>query len=329
MSSLLPQRTNFWPVIALLFLIVALPPMFSLTVMLMSGPLKENKTVIIPHGAGAREIAMLLDKNDVIWSPLVFRLASKITGSGQFKAGEYEFTPQQSTAEVMEAMVEGRSVVRLFTVAEGLTSAEILDLLKNDIALSGDAAMPAEGSLLPETYRYSYGDTRASLIARMQKSMQETLNDLWAKRDPAIPLKAPQDAVILASIVEKETGKAAERPRIAGVFYNRLRQNMRLQSDPTVIYAITRVKGPMNRELGHDDMAFPSPYNTYTSDGLPPQPICNPGRASLEAALHPEQNDFLYFVADGTGGHTFSKDLAAHNQNVVKLINLQKSAPKK
>jgi UPF0755 protein len=184
--------------------------------------------------------------------------------------------------------------------------------------MSGDAILPPEGSLLPETYRYSYGDSRAGMISRMQKSMQDALNELWPKRDPAIPLKSPLEAVIMASIIEKETGKAVERPRIAGVFYNRMRSNMRLQSDPTVIYAITLAKGPMNRELVHDDLAFASPFNTYTRDGLPPEPICNPGRAALEAALHPEQNDFLYFVADGTGGHVFSKDLAAHNQNVTK-----------
>ncbi len=161
------------------------------------------------------------------------------------------------------------------------------------------------------------------MITRMQKAMQETLADLWTKRDPSVPLKTPEEAVTMASIVEKETGKPAERPRIAEVFYNRLRHNMRLQSDPTVIYAITRAKGMLDHDLDHDDLAFPSPFNTYTSDGLPPEPICNPGRAALEAALHPEANDFLYFVADGTGGHVFARDLNEHNQNVTKWLKIK------
>jgi UPF0755 protein len=284
----------------------------------MAGPSQSPITVIVPHGMSVREIAALLDKNNAVVSPLAFRVATKILGSDSLKAGEYEITAQESIADIVAKMHDGRSVVHMFTAAEGLTSAEIVALMKSNPALAGDVVMPIDGSLLPETYRYSYGDTRSALVARMQKAMQDALNDLWAKRDMAIPLKSPIEAVVMASIIEKETGKPVERPRIAGVFYNRLRQGMRLQSDPTVIYAIARVKGPMNRDLTHDDLAFPSPYNTYASDGLPPEPICNPGRASLEAALHPEQNDFLYFVADGSGGHAFSRSLNEHNQNVTK-----------
>jgi UPF0755 protein len=184
--------------------------------------------------------------------------------------------------------------------------------------MAGDiVTLPTEGSLLPETYNYSYGDSRAGIIFRMQKAMQETLNTLWEKRDPALTLKSPQEAVIMASIIEKETGKSDERARVAGVFINRLRQNMRLQSDPTVIYAIIRANGMLDHDLNHNDLAFPSPYNTYMSDGLPPGPICNPGRAALEAALHPEVNDYLYFVADGSGGHVFAHNLVTHNQNVT------------
>jgi UPF0755 protein len=201
----------------------------------------------------------------------------------------------------------------------------VTQLLKDIPILTGDiSAPPADGSLLPETYRYSYGDTRESVIARMQKGMQDALADLWAKRDPAITLKTPQEAMVLASIVEKETGKPSERPRIAAVFYNRLKINMRLQSDPTVIYAITKERGLMDHDLDHHDLEFPSPYNTYTSDGLPPQPICNPGRASLEAVLRPETNDYLYFVADGTGGHVFSHSLEEHNRNVANWAKMKK-----
>jgi UPF0755 protein len=170
--------------------------------------------------------------------------------------------------------------------------------------------------LLPETYKYSYGDTRAGLIARMQEAMQKRVGEIWAARDETVPLTSPEQMVVLASIVEKETGKADERPRIAGVFYNRLKVNMRLQSDPTVIYALTQGKGELGRALTHDDLSFVSPINTYASDGLPPQPICNPGRAALEAVTHPEHHNYLYFVADGTGGHAFAADLATHNANI-------------
>jgi UPF0755 protein len=284
----------------------------------LPGPLTESKTVIVPRGAGPHEVAAALDKSGAIYSPILFRFAVKVLAENALKAGEYQISAGQSLADIVQMMHEGRSISHLFTVAEGLTSAEIARLLASLPALGGDTGpMPPEGSLLPESYRYIYGDHRAGLIARMQKSMQETLNDLWAKRDPNAPLASPQEAVIMASIVEKETGKASERPRIAGVFYNRLRQHMRLQSDPTVIYGITRAKGFMDHDIGHEDLAFPSPYNTYMNDGLPPAPICNPGRAALEAALHPEANDFLYFVADGTGGHVFSRTLDEHNRNVT------------
>jgi len=322
LSTPLPSASKHhqssWLVIVLLFLVLALPPISIIAAIMVPGPLPEARTVIVPHGSNVYGIASLLDKNEAIRSKTAFRIAAKLLASYQLKAGEYQITPHQSIADIVVMMHEGDSVVHWFTVAEGLTSADITNLLKNDPALTGDIPVPPEGSLLPETYRYSYGDSRAALIARMQKSMQDALNDLWDKRDPSIPLKTPLEAVTLASIVEKETGKVAERPRIAGVFYNRLHQSMRLQSDPTVIYAIVHAKGSLDHELAHDDLMFPSPYNTYASDGLPPLPICNPGRAALDAAMHPEQNDFLYFVADGTGGHVFSKNLAEHNQNVTK-----------
>lgn len=325
MSQQQPSRTKTTGyILYFCFVLLSLSPFAAVWDYLSPGPLVENKTVIIPHGTSTREISNLLASNGVISYPLVFRVAAKLVSGDSLKSGEYEFTSGQSMADIMLIMHEGHSVVHLLTVAEGLTTTDIEALLKNTPALTGDVAHVAEGSLLPETYRYSYGDSRNSIINRMQKDMQETLNSLWEKRDPAIPLKSAKEAVVLASLIEKETGKAIERPRIAGVFYNRLRTNMRLQSDPTVIYAITLAKGPMSRELVHDDMAFPSPFNTYVSDGLPPEPICNPGRASIEAALHPEQNEFIYFVADGTGGHVFSKDLAQHNQNVTKWNEIKR-----
>lgn len=287
------------------------------------GPLRETKNIVIPHGAGPHEIAALLDNNGAIYNPDLFRVAVKLLADNALKAGEYQISAGQSMAEIVAMLHEGRSITHLFTVAEGLTSAEVTRLLQAMPLLTGDVAIPAEGSLLPESYRYMMGDTRASMVTRMQKSMQETLTELWAKRDPAVPLASPEQAVVMASVVEKETGKASERPRIAAVFYNRLNTHMRLQSDPTVIYAIARAHGFMDHEIEHADLAFPSPYNTYASDGLPPGPICNPGRAALEAALHPETNDYLYFVADGTGGHVFAKTLTEHNQNVAKWNQLR------
>ncbi len=301
-------------------LIMLIPPAIIATAIFMPGPLTDQKTVVIPRGSHVNNIAALLDQSGAIFGPNLFRIAARLVANDVLKAGEYQFPAHQSMANAVMMMRDGKSVVRLFTVAEGLSSIEIAHLLENNPALSGEIPpVPPEGSLLPETYRYSYGDNRASLIARMQKAMQDTLADAWAKRDMSLPLKSPEQAVVMASIIEKETGKPEERPRIARVFYNRLTHSMRLQSDPTVIYALNKGDGPLDHDLDHNDLATNSPYNTYASDGLPPGPICNPGRASINAALHPEQNEFIYFVADGTGGHVFAKDLGEHNINVAKL----------
>ncbi len=294
-----PKR-RAWLVVLLL---LVLSPLALFGAIVAPGPLAQNTTVVVPHGANIHAIAALLEQNNVVTNAIAFRLAAKFVTYDDLKAGEYLFTPHQSPADIALMMHEGKSVIHMFTVTEGMTSAEAVKLLRNDSIVTGDiTAIPPDGSLLPETYRYSYGDSRAGMITRMQKAMKETLDDLWAKRDANLPVQSPEQAVTMASIVEKETGKTVERARVAGVFYNRLRHNMRLQSDPTVIYAIVQAKGPLFRALDHDDLAYQSPYNTYTSDGLPPAPICNPGKATLEAALHPETNDYLYFVADGTGG---------------------------
>ena len=296
--------------------IFILIPVLSVAALFAPGPLSQEKTIVIAHGAKTADIGAQLAQEKAIYLSPLFRLAARLA-SNSLKAGEYAIPAHASTFDIAVMMHEGHSVVRLFTVAEGLTSAEITRLLNNEPVLTGTIdTVPPEGSLLPETYRYSYGDSRSSVIVRMQKSMQAKLNIVWAGRESGLPLNSPQDAVILASIVEKETGKAEERPRIAGVFYNRLRLNMRLQSDPTVIYAITGGKEALARTLTHEDLSFTSPINTYVSDGLPPQPICNPGHAALEAVAHPEHNNFLYFVADGSGGHAFAADLATQNDNI-------------
>jgi UPF0755 protein len=295
----------------------ALTPFAVATALFAPGPLTAETDIVIPYGMRSADIAAQLADKKAVYLAILFRVAAKLAADGSLKAGEYAIPPRASAVAIATMMHDGRSVVRLFTVAEGLTSAEIVHLLDADPVLTGSIdTLPTEGSLLPETYRYIYGDSRASLIARMQKAMQDKLSEAWAGRESGLPLKSPAEAVVLASIVEKETGKPEERPRIAGVFYNRLRDNMRLQSDPTVIYALTQGQPPLQRALTHDDLAFASPVNTYANDGLPSQPICNPGLAALQAVLHPEHHNFLYFVANGSGGHAFAADLATQNQNI-------------
>ena len=292
-----------------------------------TGPAAAETTVVIERGIGVRDIAATLHDAGVIGEPLVFLAGVRLYAAGRpLKAGEYLFPARLSMREVMQQMIDGTTVMHRLTVAEGLTSAEIVALVAGCPELAGEApkAPPADGTLLPETYFFSRGDTRAELIARMQKAMTEKLAELWQRRDASVALKDPADAVTLASIVEKETGVAAERPHVAAVFFNRLAQNMPLQSDPTVIYALTSGKGPLNRALTHADLQTASPYNTYVNAGLPPGPIANPGRASIEAVLHPLTSKDLYFVADGSGGHVFAETLEEHNRNVARWRQVQK-----
>ncbi|MFO1189935.1 MAG: endolytic transglycosylase MltG [Alphaproteobacteria bacterium] len=284
------------------------------------GPLPESVTIIVPRGAGTRVIAGQLSASGIIHDPWSFLAGAVALGdAGRIKAGEYTFAARASGRDVLAKLVAGDAVIRRLTIAEGLTTAQILAQIQAAEGLDGTIGpRPAEGDLLPETYYYRYGDSRADAVARMRRGMSETLAELWAKRAPDLPLSSPAQAVVLASIVEKETGLAAERGRIAGVFYNRLRLGMRLQSDPTVIYGLTGGAGPLDRPLVRADLERDTPYNTYARDGLPPGPIANPGRQSLIAVLNPEATDELYFVADGNGGHVFAKTLAEHNRNVAR-----------
>ncbi len=311
-------------------LVAAISPLLVIAGMHAPGPLAGNKTVVIAHGTKTADIAAQLASEKVVYASLLFRLSARATGP--LKAGEYALPARASSMDIAKMMHEGRSVVRLFTVAEGLTSAEIVGLLNNEPVMTGVIdAPPEEGSILPETYRYTYGDSRSGMMARMQKAMQDKVKSLWQNRQEGLPLDTAQEAVILASIIEKETGKADERARIAGVFYNRLRAPMRLQSDPTVIYAMTLGQRPLERPLTHEDLTYASPFNTYASDGLPPKPICHPGVAALEAALHPERHRFFYFVANGTdGGHAFATDLPRHNENInSRHKTKEKAAPRR
>ena len=293
------------------------------------GPLAADTVIFIPQGSGVEAIARQLHQAGAIEEPLVFRLGVRLLGVGrELRAGEYLFAVALSTRDVIDLLRSGQTVVRRLTLAEGLTSYEIVALVEQAAALEGTVGtVPPEGSLLPETYHYARGDRRDELVARMGRARDKLLSELWAARAPNLPVATPREAVVLASIVEKETGVAGERPRVASVFVNRLRKGMRLQSDPTVVYGLTGGTGALGRALTRTDLQAPSPYNTYLNPGLPPGPIANPGRASLEAVLNPAQTAFLYFVADGSGGHAFAKTLAEHNRNVAKWRRFQKQNP--
>ncbi len=284
------------------------------------GPLAEETNVVIRPGSGLDGIARELAAAGVIRDADHFRIAAKATDQARrLKAGEFAFPAGISLKGALDLLESGETVVRRLTVPEGLTSAEIVALVSQADGLTGELnEVPAEGSLLPETYHYSWGDGRAALVARMQAGLDKALAELWEQRAADLPVETPEEAVILASIVEKETAVAEERPLVASVFVNRLNRGMPLQSDPTVVYALTEGKGPLGRELTRADWRVESPYNTYRERGLPPGPIANPGRESLAAVLDPAESQFLYFVADGTGGHAFAKSLAEHNRNVAK-----------
>ena len=244
----------------------------------------------------------------------------RLFGRGtSLKAGEYQFTRGASAIEALETLAQGKTVKRRLTIPEGLTSAEVAALVRNAPGLDGNvSSVPANGSLLPDTYFYSYGDRRSELIERMRRAMVQTVKQLWDERAPDLKLSNPRDAIVLASIVEKETAREQERPRVAAVFLNRLRLGMPLQADPTVLYALAAETGAkLDRPLMHADLAINSPYNTYRVKGLPPEPIDNPSLASMRAATQPERTADLYFVADGRGGHVFAQTLADHNRNVA------------
>ena len=292
------------------------------------GPLAADKVVNIPRGLGIRDIADLLQREGVIDQPWVFIGGVMVLKArGDLKHGEYQFTKGASLADVVTTIVENKVVQHSLTIPEGLTSEQIVaKLLEND-ALSGQIKeIPREGTLLPETYKFTRGMTREQIIQRMQQAHRRLLQEVWEHRMPDLPIKTPEQLVTLASIVEKETGRPDERSRVASVFVNRLKSKMRLQSDPTIIYGLTGGKGSLGRPIMKSEIEQPTPYNTYVIDGLPPGPIANPGRASLEAAANPARTKDLYFVADGTGGHVFSETYEQHQKNVARLRAIEKNA---
>ncbi len=275
--------------------------------------------VVIKPGIGIKGVAQSLADAGVIERPEVFQIGVRVLGKApQLKAGEYAIPSRASMQAIMTILIEGKSIPHKVTVAEGLTSRMVYDIVKADALLKGGAgAVPPEGSLLPETYLFQRGDTRAELIAKMHKAQTELLDKLWANRAAGLPIKTKAEALVLASIVEKETGIASERPHIASVFMNRLRIGMKLESDPTIIYGIT--KGyPIGRRLLASEVHGATPYNTYVIAGLPPHPICNPGKDSIAAVLNPLSTKDLYFVANGSGGHVFADNIDTQTKNVIK-----------
>lgn len=294
------------------------------------GPLTVSRVIAIPKGEGRIQIARRLEREGVIsnrWTFIASYLVQNALGedSADLKAGEYEFKKHASMADVLRILKTGRSILEKLTIPEGLTSQQIVERMRAAPDLTGEITeVPPEGSLLPDTYRFSKGMDRQELLERMQTQMQRFLAKAWEKRASDLPIKSPEEAVVFASIVERETGRADERARVAGVFMSRLRKGMRLQSDPTVIYGIAKGEGRLGRPITRADLNKKTEHNTYQIDGLPPTPICNPGRSAIEATLNPDETGDLFFVADGTGGHVFSDTLKEHNAAVSNWRKIER-----
>lgn len=302
-----------------------------------AGPLEQNAVAVVPRGETIYDIAARLEKDGIVADRRLFvaqYLSNRMLANGAaektaIKAGEYEIKKGASLRQVLETLVEGKAILLKFTAPEGLTSQQIAERLKADNNFTGDITqIPPEGSLLPDTYRFSRGMTRQEILDRMQAEQQKFVAQAWEKRQADLPMKTPEQALVMASIVEKETGRSDERDRVAAVFINRLRKPMRLQSDPTIVYGLVGGQGPLGRSITRSDIDSKTPYNTYQIDGLPPGPICNPGKAAIEATLNPAKTQDLYFVADGSGGHTFTSTLKDHNAAVQNWRRIERERGK-
>ena len=290
-----------------------------------AGPSTRPTPVVIAAGSSMVKAAGTLEQAGVIASAERFLFQAKVFGGGEsITAGEYEFPARASHSEVLSILQSGKTLQRMVTIPEGLPSVLVHERLMRAPALTGDVPVPEEGSVLPNSYSYQRGEPRAAVLKRMQAAMAKTLAELWAKRSPDTVAKTPQEAVTLASIVEKETGKASERRMIAGVYSNRLKQGIKLDADPTVIYPITKGR-PLGRRILRSELMANNGYNTYAMAGLPAGPIANPGKESIAAVLNPAPTQALYFVADGTGGHVFANTLAEHNSNVQKWYAIRRA----
>ena len=292
------------------------------------GPLTQEKVVLLTREDDGGPLADQLEKAGVIENAALFSIMTLLDGQRHaLKRGEYKFPAGVSMIDVEEMLARHRVVKHKLTIPEGLTTDQIVGRLRDDDLLVGEIKeTPREGSLYPDTYVYERGESRNALIAHMASEMTKTVNAVWQKRATDLPIKSPGELVTLASIVEKETGKADERPRVAGVFINRLQKHMKLQSDPTIVYGLVFGKGTLGHSITKAELQEATPYNTYFIDGLPPGPICNPGRAALEAVANPARNRDLYFVADGTGGHVFAETLDQHQKNVAHWRQIEKEA---
>lgn len=289
-----------------------------------SGPLEQERTFIVQSGSSLGMAARALEEDGVIKSADAFLNRAKIFGGSEpIKAGEFVIPAGASNATILGILQGGKTVQRLITIPEGTPSIIVHEKLMAEKLLTGDIPVPEEGSLLPDSYSFERGESRAAVVARMQKAMKDTIAELWPQKTAASVVKTPEEAVILAAIVEKETALARERRTVAAVYSNRINRNMMLQADPTIIYPITKGK-PLGRRIRQSEIAAVNDYNTYSMVGLPKGPIANPGRASIEAVLNPADSDYLFFVADGKGGHVFARTLAEHNANVEKWFAIRR-----
>lgn len=289
------------------------------------GPSTDDTIIMLEPGSSVASIAQTLEQNSIIENAEIFTAAVRVKRvQGALKAGEYEVPSRASILEVIDLLTDGKSILHAITIPEGLTSAQILRLIVADEVLVGDILETVdEGALLPETYSFTRGETRDAVIRRMKAAQDEMLEAAWSERAMELPISTPQEAIILASIVEKETGLADERPLIASVFVNRLNRGMRLQSDPTIIYGLTQGE-PLGRGLRQSEIRGETAYNTYVINGLPPTPIANPGADAIKAVLNPVESEFLFFVADGTGGHAFAKTNREHQRNVAQWRRIER-----
>ncbi|EZP70448.1 Aminodeoxychorismate lyase [Sphingomonas paucimobilis] len=290
-----------------------------------AGPAASDINVVVPEGASIADAAVLLKRAGAVRSADAFLTRTKVFGRGKsIKAGEFVIPKGASNAEIFSILQGGKTLTRLVTIPEGMPSILVYERLMANDQLTGTIEVPPEGSVLPDSYAFDKGESRAAVLKRMQDAMTRTLAKLWAERSPAAVVKTPREAIILASIVEKETSVPSERPMVAGVYGNRLKTGMMLQADPTIIYPITKGK-PLGRRIKKSEIAAVNDYNTYAMTGLPKGPIANPGRLSILAVLQPAQTRALYFVADGKGGHIFADTLEQHNQNVRKWFDIRRA----
>ena len=317
------RRLAKWAIIAAAVLLAAIAGNF-IHGWTADGPLERETTVVIKPGSSITAAAQQLEKGGVVKSADAFVSRAKLFGaSSTIKAGEFVIPAQASNSDILSILTGGKTVQRMVTIPEGMPSIMVYERINANDRLTGSINVPAEGSVLPDSYAFDKNEPRAIVLKRMQDAMTKTMSELWPKRSPDAVVKTPLEALTLASIVEKETALKSELRMVAGVYSNRLRTGMMLQADPTIIYPITQGK-PLGRRIRQSEIRDVNDYNTYAMTGLPKRPIANPSRAAIEAVLNPEKTRYYYFVADGKGGHVFAETLEGHNANVKKWYALRR-----